>query len=116
MTDVFKYDNLFAGNVQPIVSDEGSILAGQNITRGSALGLVTATGKLKLVDSTSTDGSQTIYAIASEDINATNDTKTIVYLTGEFNINALTFGGTDTYLKHKTVARTIGIFLKNIVQ
>jgi len=32
MTEVFKYDNLFAGNVQPVITEEDILLAGQNIT------------------------------------------------------------------------------------
>ncbi|MEN6568054.1 MAG: head decoration protein [Veillonellales bacterium] len=110
------YDNLFAGNVADIVTDAGVLASGQNVVRGAVLGKVTATGKLVLVDSTKTDGSQTIYAIAADAVDATAADQPIpLYFTGEFNRAALTFGGTDTYAKHIDAAKAIGIFFKSNV-
>ena len=117
MAEVFTPDNLFGGNVAPVVANEELIVSGAGVlTRGTVLGLVTASGKLNIVDSTKSDGTQIPYAVLAEDIDATSaDKKCGVYLTGEFNINKLVFGGTDTAATHKVNARKIGIFFKKTI-
>ena len=110
------YDNLFAGNVAKVVTGVGTLASGQNVARCAVLGKVTATSKLVLADSTKTDGSQTIYAIAADPVDATAaDQPITLYFTGEFNQAALTFGGTDTYEKQIDAAKAIGIFFKSNV-
>lgn len=117
MSEIYTPDNLFAGHVMPKVTDEGIIAAGQNLPRGAVLGMVTATGKLKLVDKEASDGSQNVYAILAEDINATDADKTApIYLTGEFNENALTLAAGTTVADIKTSARIVGIFIKSMVK
>lgn len=112
--DTFERDNLFAGGVQPVVTGPIVIASGQNLTRGTVLGIVTATGEGTIVNSAATDGSQTPYAILQEDVDATSEAKAAsIYFTGEFNENALTFGGTDTADTHRKKLREIGIFLKS---
>lgn len=106
-----SYNNLWSGNVCDVVPGVETLLSGQVVTRGTVLGMITASGKLQIADSTKSDGSQTIYAIAAEACDATGGDKPInVYYTGEFNTAALTFGGTDTAAKQKVAARNIGIF------
>lgn len=113
--DTFTPDNLFAGNVFPIVTDKGTI-TGASLVRGTVLGQITVGGKLVAVDSTKADGSQTVYAILAEDTDASGGDKIApVYLTGEFNEASLTFGGTDTAADHKGDARTLSIFFKTAV-
>lgn len=112
-------DNLFAGTqVQPVVADAVTIAEGQGVlVRGTALGQVTATGKFVAVDSTAEDGSDVLVAILAETVDATNgDIETAAYFTGEFNQNALVFGGSDTYEDHKDAARARGIFMKDTVK
>jgi hypothetical protein len=120
MPETYIPDSLFGGSAMPIVADSMIIAAGQNLKRGAVLGQITASGKGKLVNSANTgaaaDGSETIYAILAEDVNATTDKTAAVYLTGEFNENALTFGGADTSTTHKTAARKVGIFFKSVVK
>ena len=48
------YDNLLAEG--PYVTQPEIILSGQNVVRGSVMGRVTASGKLKIVDSGNSDG------------------------------------------------------------
>ena len=118
MIDTHTYipDNLIAGSQMPIVDDKGTILAGQNLKRGALLGRVDANGKLKLVDSTASDGSQEVYAVLVEDTNSTDgDIETVVYLTGEFNEDAVSFSNSDTVEKHRKSARKVGIFLKPVM-
>lgn len=103
----FDYDNLFAGSAEVVT---GSVIAGTNLTRGTVVGLVTETGKAISVDTTAVDGSKNPYGIIAEDVEA--DKPVVVYLTGEFNEAALTFGGADTADTHRRALRDIGIFLK----
>lgn len=102
-----EYDNLFAGSSEVVI---GSIVAGEALERGNVVGIITASGKAKKVNSTSSDGSQKPYAIVTDDVELDNPVN--VYLTGEFNENALKFGGTDDADKHRIALRDIGIFLK----
>ncbi len=102
-----NYDNLFAGSAEVVT---GSVIAGAELTRGTVVGLVTETGKAVAVDSTAVDGSKDPYGIIAEDVEA--DKPVAVYLTGEFNEDALTFGGADTADTHRRALRDIGIFLK----
>lgn len=117
MAEVFTPDNLFGGNVAPVVADKATIVSGAGVlTRGTVLGLVTASGKLNIVDSTALDGTKDVYAVLAEDVDATSaDKKCGVYLTGEFNIDKLIFGGSDTATTHKVNARKIGIFFKKTI-
>ncbi len=72
-------------------------------------------GYARLVDSASVDGSADPVAILAEDVDATEaDTPAPVYLTGEFNEDALTFGGSDDADTHRDALRALGIFLKTI--
>jgi hypothetical protein len=71
------------------------------------------TGKYVLSLAAATDGSQTPVAILAEDANATSgDVTTVAYLTGEFNIAAITFGTGHTAASVKEGLANRGIFLK----
>lgn len=115
-TETLTYDALYAGNVAKVVRDYATITGG-NYTRGTALGMITASGKLTIVDSSKTDGSENIYAILETPIvNASSaDVVAEVSYTGEFNTNKLVFGGTDTAATHKVSARKIGLFFKTAI-
>lgn len=112
-SDSFSYPNLIAGNKFPIMTDRVKLKAGSSYMAGSVLAIITATDKAVLVDSTKSDGSQTVHGILAADVDATSEDKdAVVYLTGEFNQAALKFGGTDTVATHKYAMRKIGIFLR----
>jgi hypothetical protein len=116
MSEILTYDNLLAGDLD-IVTEEPVIVAGGQgvIARGTALGKITASGKMMILNSNNHDGSQTIYGILGANIDTTlGDTDSFVYLTGEFNQANVIFGGNDNYLTHKSTARTLGIFFKPI--
>jgi hypothetical protein len=117
MAEVFEFDSLFAGKVQPVVAGAETITGG-NFARGTVLGYLTATDKCTIVDSEAdpADGSENVYAILAEDVDASGgDVVGVVYYTGEFNTAKLTFGGTDDADDHKVAARNIGIFFKDAV-
>lgn len=108
-------DQLIAGHNMPTVTEKVTVLTGQNLTRGTVVGLVTASGKAKALDKTSVDGSQNFYGILAVDVDATSaDADGVVYLTGEYNQAALTFGGTTVAADVKAEARFAGVFLRAI--
>lgn len=73
-------------------------------------------GKYKIVNSASVDGSQDAVGILCEDINATSaDVVTAAYIRGEFNERELTFGGTDTADTHRAALEARGIILRGSV-
>jgi len=110
------YDDLIVSGTFPIITDSLVIASGNNLTRGTVLGVINASGKGVAVDSTKSDGSQVAYAILTQDTDATlADVLAPVYLTGEYNGDAMIFGGTDTKATHKSALRKIGIFIKTVV-
>lgn len=115
MAEIFNYDNLFAGKVQPVVSGSETI-TGSAYTRGTVLGLVTGSSKCVAVNDALSNGAENVYAVLAEDVDASGgDVQADVYYTGEFNDSAVTFGGDDTFADHKQAARNIGIFFKPVV-
>src|SRR5690606_7977888 len=117
-TETFTPDNHFAGTqVQPVVADEVVIASGSGVVvRGTVLGIVTATGKYKPVDSSKSDGTENPVAVLAETVDATSaDAVAPGYFTGEYNSRALVFGGTDTAADHIDAARARGLFFKDTV-
>ncbi len=108
-------DNLFVtGSGFPVVTDYVTIASGNNYSRGTVLGIVTVSGKAVAVDSAAETGEEAPYAILANDTDATAADKVApVYLTGEYNGAALTFGGDDTDANHKAALRKLGIFIKS---
>jgi hypothetical protein len=114
LLDTLTPENLFAGNVFPVVTGKGTITGG-NYTRGTVLGEITASKKLTKVDSSKVDGSQTVFAVLAEDTDASlGDKIAPIYLTGEFNEEQLVFGGADTADTHRSNARKVSIFFKTL--
>jgi hypothetical protein len=110
--------NLFAGTeVSPLTSGV-TLAAGQGILkRGSVIGIVTAGGKGKLVDSTASDGSQNPKYILPESTDTTGgDVFTACYKTGVFNRHALVFGGSDTADMHEAALRLLNIHMKDEIE
>lgn len=72
--------------------------------------ITAGSGKLKKAALAATDGSQRVYGILAEDVDATSaDAECVVYLTGQFNEDALTFGTGLTKANTKAEARKLGI-------
>lgn len=110
----FTYDSLIVADF-PIVTENATIITGQNLSRGCPLGKITASGKLTQLDSSASDGSQNPYAILVDDTDASAADKTAaVYLSGAFNENVvddyLVTG--DTIADFKDSFRAIGIYIK----
>lgn len=109
-------DHLVVDDQKPIVSDTYIVKSGQGvITRGTPLGVETASGKLKKCLSTNSDGSQVIFAILTTDIDTTSaDVKSPVYLEGTFNPEEINWQGSDTVETHRMNARKVGIYFKRV--
>jgi hypothetical protein len=93
-------------NWEPITT-LGTVLGSQAIlTVNSGLGIVSATGKLKLLSSLSTDGSQTLACILNKGIDTTSgdvaNTPVIIGQCG-FPKGSLHYGGTDVDGTHFNV-------------
>ena len=111
--ELFVPDQLIAGNLK-LVTDSATISGVAAMQRGAVLGRVTATGKYILCLSAAVDGSQTPAAIL---VDYYDGTEAIggVYLMGEFNGSALTFGTGTTLANCKVPFLNCGIFIKTNV-
>lgn len=110
-------DNLVVGDQSNIIFKGVTILTGQGVlTRGSVIGIITASGKGKLCDKASVDGSEVAKFILADDIDTTSaDVVAQCYQSGQFNRDSLTFGGASTPANHEDELRKYGIFLKDTI-
>lgn len=114
-TDTYNADNLIGANY-PLVGESVVISNGQNLQRGAVLGRVTANGEYILSLSGAVDGSETPEAVLAEDVDASGGAKTaMIYLTGIFNSNRLSFGTGHTASTQATrdALRLRGIFMRD---
>ena len=85
-------DNLVAGAF-PAVQRIETITGGAAYPRGAVLGRITASGLYTLSVAAAKDGSQKPAAILAEPVDTTSgNAKAVVYHSGEFNGDALTYG------------------------
>jgi len=115
VSDAFVPDQLIAGPLQ-LVTDTVTLISGQTLTRGAVLGKITASGKYTLSLAAATDGSEVPSVILADDVDASGGDKLAgVYLAGEFNAGAMTFGTGHTAASTKDALRDAGIHLKSAV-
>lgn len=104
-------DALIAGDF-PVRTEKATIISGQNLQRGALLGVITASGKYNLSLSAAGDGSNTPRAILAEDVDASGgDKEAIVYVSGDFNQDAITYGTGHTAASVKAGLRDFNIYL-----
>lgn len=106
-THVFTPDNLFAGTqIMPVVADSLTVAKAGLLVRGS---LLTQAGALATA-------AADVYAVLAEDVDTTDAAKDApVFLTGEFNEDALKVGDGVAVADCKVAARKLGIFIKKNV-
>lgn len=110
-SESYTPDRLHAGDF-PIRTLDVTIASGQNLTRGALLGKITASGKYVLSLAGAADGSQTPVAILAEDLDASAaDAQGIVYVSGDFNENAITYGTGHTADSVRAGLRDLNIYL-----
>lgn len=109
----FANDNLIGGADIPALTKVVTIKSGAGLLpRGRVLGKITTGDKCVSVDSSKSDGSEKPYCILVRPVDATSaDVKAEVYISGQFNREALTFGGTDTDATHEDGLRDLNIYL-----
>lgn len=101
-----------AVNLDQSFSRKGTLVSGQNLTRGALLGIITATGKFTLSLAAASDGSQVPDCILAEDANASaGDVDALVYQTGQFDANYVTFGTGQTVANTFETLRAKGLYL-----
>lgn len=115
-TGVYKPDQLHAGDF-PIRTKTVTLNSGQNLKRGALLGKITTGGNVTLSLSASSDGSEVPFAILAEDTDASAaNAEAIVYLTGDFNTNAMTFGTGHTAESVFDACRDQGLHLVGSIE
>ena len=108
----FNYDRLVAGDY-PLVTRSVVLLAGENRLRGTLLGKISVGGKYRLSLTASVDGSEVPDAILAKDTDASAaDLTTVVYLSGEFNEEAVVYGTAHTKASVADGLRDKNIYLK----
>lgn len=108
MSDILKYDNLFAGDAD-VVTQPITIDVSQTIQRGDILKKVSGKFQRPLDVVVAAD----VIVVASEDIitDATTTAQSIGYKTGRFNSNAMRFGGTSTADDNSDILAEKSIYL-----
>lgn len=113
----FAWDQLIGSDAGSIKSRKYTLVSGQNVVRGAVLGVITTGGKLALSLSGASDGSQTPFGIAADDVNASGgDKEILVYVNGTFNEHALTLGTAHTLASIREGLRGKGIILETPIQ
>lgn len=111
----YKSDNLIAGDY-PTVVDEIELVGPASFKRGDVVG-ISNNKVVKLVDSSSNDGSEVPVGIITENISLEENEKVIstIYIKGEFSVRHVNFGGNNTFKDHKNKMNNIGLILKHTV-
>jgi hypothetical protein len=110
--EAYAPDRLIAGLTQQVTWN-GILITGQNLKRGAVVGKITASAKLTLSLSASSDGSQVPYGVMLDDYDATAaDAANVgVIVKGEVNENALILGTGHTLATIREGLRDQGLYL-----
>lgn len=115
MSETFEYDNLIAGSQKPVVNVPGTVRLGQSFSRGTLVGLLTATLKWQLVDFDA-KANFSDFGIAAEAIDTTEgEVNSTFYVEGEFNENAVIIGYSDDADDWRVTLADHGIYLRKSV-
>lgn len=101
----------------PMVEEGGTILSGLTLARGTVVGKITASGKLKVFDTVNADGSEIPYGVLLDAVDASAaDTVGPIAVSGKFNIGALIVGGaTDlTTDANQKLLRTANLYTASV--
>jgi len=110
-----NYNNLIAGDAIKPITETAVVLDGQTLTAGEIVGKITASGKIKALNTAGSDGSEVPFGIMVNDVTASgSDVTDLVYIAGEININKVT-SATSSPAAQKQNLRTLGIYLKESV-
>lgn len=106
------YNEFFMPGKDPVFVP-WTVLTGQTLAKGSVLGVVTASGKLKLSASAAGDGSETPRFVLAEDLDTSGGDKVFsVVAEGYINETALVFGTGHTADTVRLPLAEQGIYIK----
>lgn len=114
------YDELIGGTaITPMTANVtiAKLDAEAVLKRGTLLGVVTASGKYAVVDSTASTGEQVADAVLAYDVavGTTDDVVATVYTRGLFNASKLIVKqAEDNAAKHEAELRKVGIYLTDV--
>lgn len=110
-----KVDGLIAGVEVEVMTQDVLLLADQGeLVRGSVIGIITVSGKGKITEAGSSDGSEVANLILAETIDTTGaDTVATAYKTGVFNRDLLVFGTGGATTTYEQDLRDVNIHLKD---
>jgi hypothetical protein len=113
-------DDLIGSDANNILARKYALAAGQNILRGTVMGIDGSGDVLKSL-SAAGDGSQTPFGIAAEDAHNDEDSpptvvEVNVYVRGSFNEHALILGTAHTIASIREGLRDKGIYLETPVK
>nr|DAL15504.1 MAG TPA_asm: Head decoration protein [Caudoviricetes sp.] len=114
------YDELIGGTaITPMTANVtiAKLDAEAVLKRGTLLGVVTASGKYAIVDSTVSTGEQVADAVLAHDVavGTTDDVVATVYTRGLFNVSKLIVKqAEDNAAKHEAELRKVGIYLTDV--
>jgi hypothetical protein len=115
MAETFEFDNLIAGNQKAIVQRPATVALGQTWSRGQVVARVTATGKWQVADEDATANYDDV-GIATEAVDSTSgETRTSVYVEGEFNENELLVQYSDVIADWVEKLAGHGIYVRKAV-
>jgi len=111
------FDGLILRKDNSFFTDRAVVPQGNVLSRGSLLGRITVDGKVILSLAAAADGSETPYAVLANDVDTsasgTNaDTEVVIYLTGSFVEEEVTFGTGHTQASTKDGLRNLQIFIR----
>ena len=112
-SESYNPDKLIAGETH-LDTRSYILLAGQQLVRGTVVGMITASGKLTICNQGATDGSQVPYGVLIDyyDSTAGDLAGCGVYEKADLNENAITMGTGWTLTTIHAPLRSIGIYLK----
>lgn len=102
-------DMLMGGAEVPALTKNITIASGQKALKRGTL-LSETDDKCAIVAS----GEEAKYVLATDAVEATTDTVSVAYVSGRFNVEAMTVAEGDTVIKHEDELRKVGIFLTHI--
>lgn len=114
------YDELIGGTaITPMTANVtiAKLDAEAVLKRGTLLGVVTASGKYAIVDSSASTGEQVADAVLAHDVavGTTDDVVATVYTRGLFNASKLIVKqAEDNAAKHEAELRKVGIYLTDV--
>lgn len=113
--DTYTPDNLIVGDAD-LVTETGRIVTAGALTRGTLLGRANdSSGEYyKTSLAAAGDGSEVPVAVLAQDV-AVPGNDAAIYIAGEFNTRAMTFGAGHTAASTKNALAARGIYLKDSV-